>query len=282
MASDSADTLGGVGVPGRLSRTSLKRLAATVDRLKRPEPGLVILAYHRVGGDSGLDIDLSPDLFDRQMEYLSQRCAVVSLEDGVAASDAVDRQSQVAVTFDDGTADFIDHALPALVRHGVHATYYVASQFIEEQVAFPDNGRPMTWSALAEATSTGLVTVGSHTHSHAVMDKLSPAEADDEMRRSTELIGERLGSPAHHFAYPKGVFGGAANEEVVARYCNSAALARCGTNPHDRASNLRLLRSPIQQSDGFEFFRHKTAGGMAFEGWLREGINQIRYRSRSN
>lgn len=265
-----------------LARTALKRFAALADRANTPTPGLVILAYHRVGGGSGLDIDLSPDLFDRQMAYLAEQCSVVSLDAAMDSPGEVGSDTRVAVTFDDGTADFVDHALPAMERHGIHATYYIASRFIEEQASFPDAGTPMSWAALTEATSTGLVAVGSHTHSHAVMDKLSPSEADDEMRRSTELIEDRLGSRARHFAYPKGVFGGVDNERVVARYCDSAALARCGTNPYGKTDKMRLLRSPIQQSDGFEFFRNKAAGGMAVEGWLREGVNSARYRSKSN
>ena len=130
--------------------------------------------------------------------------------------------------------------------------------------------------------ATGLVTVGCHTHTHAVVDKLTPEQAEEEMRRSTELIEDRLGVPSHHFAYPKGVFGGEANEAVIARYCRSAALAECGVNPPGATDRLRLRRSPIQQSDGWRYFEKKVAGGMGLEGTVRNLLNRSRYASEHN
>jgi peptidoglycan/xylan/chitin deacetylase (PgdA/CDA1 family) len=135
----------------------------------------------------------------------------------------------------------------------------------------------MTWTALAEAVSTGLVTIGSHTHSHAVMDKLAPDVADRELRVSAELISDRLGVAAEHFAYPKGVFGGAPNERRVARYYRSAALADCGVNMPGSTNPLRLDRTPIQRSDGMAFFRRKVSGGLRVEGELRTRLNRRRY-----
>jgi peptidoglycan/xylan/chitin deacetylase (PgdA/CDA1 family) len=242
----------------------------------------VVLAYHRVGGGSGLDVDLDPGLFDEQMAYLAQRGTVQDLDGGIERLDGDEPRSSVVVTFDDGTVDFMDHALPSLIDNGVEATYYIATRFVDEQLPFPNEGTPLTWTALAEAVSTGLVTVGCHTHSHAVVDKLSPEATDEEMRRSTGLIEDRLGVTAHHFAYPKGVFGGEANEAAVARYCRSAALAECGVNPPGSTDRLRLRRSPIQQSDGMRYFEKKVAGGMVLEGTIRDLLNRSRYASSQN
>ena len=63
----------------------------------------------------------------------------------VAASDAVAcaRGNQappprsLVITFDDGTSDFADVALPVLVEHGVPATIYLATDFVERQRMFP-------------------------------------------------------------------------------------------------------------------------------------------------
>ncbi len=259
----------------------VKTAASTYDRIRPPEPGTVVLAYHRVGGGSGLEVDLDPADFADQMAWLAAEANPIPIADAVDELGATTpaRSGSVVVTFDDGTADFVEHALPALVDHGVPATYYIATEFIDDQRPFPDDGTPMTWGGLAEAVATGLVTVGSHTHSHAVLDKLSPDQADEELRRAAELIEDHLGVTADHFAYPKGVFGGEANEAVVSRYHRSAALANCGVNVAGATDPLRLDRTPIQRSDGAAFFRRKAVGGLRLEGQLRAGLNRRRYDS---
>ena len=50
---------------------TLKTLAAAGDRVRPPTPGVVVLIYHRVGGGSGTEVDLSPEAFDDQMAWLA-------------------------------------------------------------------------------------------------------------------------------------------------------------------------------------------------------------------
>ena len=91
------------------------------------------------------------------------------------------------VTFDDGTADFCDHVVPALVEYDVPATLYAATQFIDSGEAFPWGAPPATWSGLqSDAVATGLVTIGSHTHTHALLDRAAPAEIGAELDRSID------------------------------------------------------------------------------------------------
>ncbi|MFV0526934.1 MAG: polysaccharide deacetylase family protein [Acidimicrobiales bacterium] len=255
----------------------MKTVASGYDRIRPPAAGVVVLAYHRVGGGSGLEIDLDPGRFDEQMAWLASATRLVDLDRAVRELDRADGPPTVVVTFDDGTADFVDHALPVLVRHRVPVTYYVATRFVEEQRSFPDGGRPLTWAALGEAVSTGLVTIGSHTHNHAVMDKLDPSGAEDELGRAAGLIETRLGCPADHFAYPKGVYGGDAVGRVVARHCRSAALAGSTVNRYGATDPQRLDRTPVQVADRTRWFRAKAAGGLRLEGGLRGGLNRRRY-----
>jgi peptidoglycan/xylan/chitin deacetylase (PgdA/CDA1 family) len=266
----------------RGAHAAVKVAAGSFDRVARPPSGVVILAYHRVGGGTDLELDLEPQTFDEQMAWLASNASPATIDSSLDLLNHGEGDDAVVVTFDDGTADFIEHALPSLVEHRVPATYYLATAFIEEQRPFPDNGTPMTWNAVREAVSTGLVTVGSHTHSHAVFDKLDPQQALEEIRRSRELIENRLGVPAVHFAYPKGVFGGERNEAHIAEHFRSAALANCGVNVYGSTNDLRLDRSPIQRGDGMTFFKKKAQGGMRLEGQLRALLNRRRYDAATN
>jgi peptidoglycan/xylan/chitin deacetylase (PgdA/CDA1 family) len=255
----------------------VKGAAVAADVVRRPADGLVVLIYHRVGAGTTSEVDLPVDEFDRQLAHLVAHHRVVSLADGVAGLDGSGRGRAVAITFDDGSADFADHAVPALVRHGGPACLYVATAFVGERRPFPWGAPPLSWAALADALATGLVTVGSHTHSHSLLDRLPPGEVADDLDRSITLLGDRLGVTAEHFAHPKAVAGSPAAEALIAQRFRTAALAGTRPNPWRGSDPLRLSRSPIQRSDGDRWFRRKAAGGMAFEDALRRRLNRFRY-----
>lgn len=265
-----------------LALRTIKTLAAAGDRVRPPAAGVVVLIYHRVGGGSGTEVDLSPRAFDEQMAWLAATGRVVTLDAaidllaGTAGGDG--REDPVVVTFDDGTADLAEHAMPVLERHGVPATVYLATRFVDEGIAFPDDGTPLSWSAVKDMAATGLVTVGSHTHGHLLLDRLPAAEAADELDRSRQLIEDHVGAPAHHFAYPKAVAASPEVEPLVRERFRSAALGGNRPNPPGRTDVHRLSRSAVQVSDGNEFFVRKARGGMAFEDSIRRAVNRVRYR----
>jgi peptidoglycan/xylan/chitin deacetylase (PgdA/CDA1 family) len=257
----------------------VKAASAAVDYVRPHVDGVVILLYHRVGGTSPLEIDLDPARFEDQIAAVAARGATSlgTAVEHLAAESPPARAPAVVVTFDDGTADFAEVALPVLVQHRVPATLYVATDFVEHGVAFPDDGVPLSWAALGDAVGTGLVDVGSHTDHHALLDRLPAPEIDDELDRSIELIGAHLGVRAAHFAYPKAVMGSPVADAAVRARFDSAAVAGTRVNVAGATDPYRLARSPVQLSDQMRWFRHKVAGGMAFEDTLRRTINRKRY-----
>lgn len=258
---------------------ALKRTAAVADVVRRPDAGAVVLIYHRVGRRSAIEVDLDRARFDDQMAALAasgRACTLDTALERVAAPTS-SGPDPVVVTFDDGTADFVDEAVPILVRHGVPALLYVATEFVEHGRSFPDDGVAASWSALADAVSTGLVTIGSHTHSHALLDRLDPALVAGELDSSIGLIADRLGVEARHFAYPKALAGSAAADREVRSRFASAALAGTRPNPYGHTDPYRLQRSPIQHADGMRWFARKVDGGMHLEDDLRRFVNRARY-----
>lgn len=255
------------------------------DRLRRPPAGVTILIYHRVGGRTPTSVDLPTGQFDEQIGHLAEQCRVVTLDAAAdvlsAGEDPDDDRPVVAVTFDDGTADFVEEALPVLVREQVPVTYYLATDFIERQQRFPNDGIPMSWAAAKEAVGSGVVTIGSHTHTHALLDRIPSDEVARELDRSIELIREHLDVDPRHFAYPKAVLGSeAAQAEVRSRF-RTATIARTRANPFGSSDLHRLTRSPIQVRDDMGVFARKVAGGMGLENDVRDLVNRWRYRGAS-
>ena len=219
----------------RFFRRTLKVASAAADRWRPHVDGVVILLYHRVGGGTSLEVDLDAARFDEQMATVAASRRPVTLGaalDELAAPESPHAPPPVVVTFDDGTADFVDVAVPILVRHQVPATLYLATAFVEEGREFPGGGRPLSWSALRDACSTGLVDIGSHTHTHALLDRAAPGAAADELDRSVDLIGANLGVTARDFAYPKAVAGTPEVAELVRERFRSAALAGTRVNAY--------------------------------------------------
>jgi len=255
----------------------VKKTAVLGDRLWRPCAGITILIYHRVGGGTDGAVDLEVAEFDWQMEHLSASGLVVSLDEGLKRLSSNDTAPGVVVTFDDGTVDFTDVAVPIMVRHGITSLLYAETEPITSGKCNASGLPPTSWSALRDAVSTGLVTIGSHTHTHRLLHGLDSATAATELDQSIEVIADLLGSPPKHFAYPKAVDGSSEANEQIRRRFQSAALGggrsnAIGVDPY------RLTRTPIQRSDTRSMFESKIKGGMRLEGALRSAVSQFRYR----
>jgi peptidoglycan/xylan/chitin deacetylase (PgdA/CDA1 family) len=240
---------------------------------RAPGGGVVALIYHRVGRATRSPVDLPLETF---ADHLDQLTAAGRVEDfdgavrdlGLSGSTS-EGAPAVVLTFDDGTADWVDVVLPELVARRLPAIFYVSTDFVESERSFPDDGRAVSWSGLAEMVATGLATIGSHTHTHRVLAGVSAAEAAMELDRSIGLIEDRLGVACRHFAYPKAIAGSAAAEVVVRRRFDTAVLA--GNRVNRSGSDLhRLGRHGLTVADGPEAFARKINGGAWLEGWMRE------------
>ncbi len=262
---------------------AVRGLSIARDAVDRPRAGVSILIYHRVGGGSTSAVDLTPAMFEAQLDHLGRHHTVVSLDEAVRGLSRADPSvnGRVVLTFDDGTADFADVVVPLLVRHHVRATLYLATAFVDEQRRFPWGTPPMSWSAVADAVSTGLVTIGSHTHTHRLLHRGDALSVRDDLDRSIELIGEHTGAAPLHFAYPKAMPGSNDAQAAVAERFRTAALAGSRLNPASSTDLQRLWRTPIQRSDSHRLFARKVRGGMRLEGTVRAAVSRRRDRDAS-
>lgn len=254
----------------------LHRLARAHDALRPPRPGVVVLLYHRVGGRTPSAVDLPAAQFADQVAAVAGRAA--PLDDALQWLDGGTGPAPVVVTFDDGTADVIDEALPTLVDHGVPMLLYLATRFVEDRADFPGYGRPTSWRALADGLSTGCLEIGSHTHSHALLDRIDPGAVAEELDRSISLIEDNLGVTPRHFAYPKGLPGHAEAQRAVRSRFASAAVGGTRANEAGRTDPWALARSPVQVIDDESRFAAKLAGGLRLEDDVRRVANRLRYR----
>jgi peptidoglycan/xylan/chitin deacetylase (PgdA/CDA1 family) len=246
-----------------LARKASKLAVSPAGVFTRRRAGdLVVLLYHRVG--PGLaEIELSEAEFERQLVHLAESEPVGSLDAALEAGGT----GGVVLTFDDGTPDFHERVLPLLQRYRLPAVLYLATGLVVEE-----GGTGLTWAQVAECAASGLVVIGSHTHTHADLSKVGETSAEEEMRRSKGLIEERLGVACEHFAYPWAV-GSAGADRAARRTFRSAALDAWRTNRHGRIDPHRLGRTPVLRSDG-AFFRAKARGYLDGEALLYRALRR--------
>ena len=142
--------------------------------------------------------------------------------------------SRVAITFDDGTRGQLEYAVPALLRRGMTATFFVVTDWV---------GCPgyMTWTELRRIRDQGM-SVQSHTKSHPHLSELGEEALRSELEESRRTIDEALQQRTTELALP----GGNAPRRRLRRLleaCGYVAVAnsRWGSNS-DQASGLRWVR----------------------------------------
>jgi peptidoglycan/xylan/chitin deacetylase (PgdA/CDA1 family) len=127
------------------------RMTNRAKRSASDEPGsarrAVILLYHQVATVTAdpWRLAVPPDVFRQQMEVIAQSFRPLSLTEiaeGIRGGRCPPHA--VAVTFDDGYANNLRDALPALALHGIPATVFVATGYVGTR-------REFWWDELARA-----------------------------------------------------------------------------------------------------------------------------------
>ena len=129
----------------------------------------------------------------------------------------------VALTFDDGFADFYQNALPVLKKHALPASVFMvtgqAGKIADwEDISLTGTGPLMTGNEIRAAVSTPGIEFFPHTAAHKKLSKLTKAEAVSEIKTSLDAIESLTGLRPAVFAAPYGDY----NTETL------SALRECG------------------------------------------------------
>lgn len=249
---------------------ALKWVSAATDPIGGKRPGPRILIYHQVGAGSGLEMDVGADLFRSQMDWLRHHGRIVDLDhsvEGIRRARVED--DEYVVTFDDGHVSVYRHAFAYLEQNSIPFTLYLTTGPLERGgYLHEDRSMPtVNWTQVNEMLSTGLVTVGSHSHRHLDARRHDRLELEEDLVICDGTIADRTGVEPVHYAYPWGHWSSQADPIVRNRY-RSAAIGsgrgiQQGQDPH------RISRVPVMASDGPMLFRRKMWGGFRLETGLR-------------
>jgi glycosyltransferase involved in cell wall biosynthesis/peptidoglycan/xylan/chitin deacetylase (PgdA/CDA1 family) len=214
------------------------------------------------------------DAFRTCIEWMRERYDIVPLRD-LVASHADSGRDRLALTFDDGYADWHEVAAPVLEDLSCPATFFVSSGFVglgpdaartfrEQRLRRTRDLAPLRLDQLRDLANHELFDIGSHTVSHLDFSHHPPpdvlaSEVDGDRHRLEEWTGQ----PVRWFAYP---WGGLAQlvpagvEQVRRAGFDAAFTALPGTL--DRADDPFLLpRQSIHVLDRPPLWNARLTGG---------------------
>ena len=185
-----------------------------------------VFYYHRVANlgfiDSQIDDwNVTPAQFERQIATLLTFADIVPLAELPVrlANPRQIKKPLISLTFDDGYANFHSQVLPVLKRFGAPASAFVVTSSIGKSEPMPfdrwalshssrvssEGWRALNWKELEDCVTSGLVTIGAHSHQHLRGSQCSAAQIADEVGHSREVLRSRLGvKHSSQYAYPYG------------------------------------------------------------------------------
>lgn len=234
----------------------------------------VVLMYHAIDR-SGWKLAVSPEAFERQMRYLSEKKLTVSIADIVSYAKGTTGNTTfpvraVAVTFDDGYRDLLTTVLPILEQYRIPATVFIPSNL---SVRTDPSGRVrLTEEDVRMLAKSPLITIGSHARSHKKFTELSSEDMQSESKGSADELARMIGRRPRFFAYPFGARTQEAEQAVEAAGYEAAFGITEGTvRPGDAL--FRLKRVQIDGTMHFSLFRLRLTRAVD---WNRRLVDSFR------
>lgn len=122
----------------------------------------------------------------------------------------------ILITFDDGYEGVYQFAFPVLKALNIKFTVFIISSFISDEANRKTNSwnfgwRPETYhlskKMITEMLKSGLLTLGSHTHSHQMFKEISEKEIEQEISSSLQFLKKEYHQDITSFSYPGGYIG---------------------------------------------------------------------------
>jgi peptidoglycan/xylan/chitin deacetylase (PgdA/CDA1 family) len=217
-----------------------------------------ILLYHSISAnppDWIATFTVSPAMFRAHLDVVvasdRQPITVSQLADGLQGKVPLPARP-VLITADDGFADFVENAMPALTERKLPSTLYVTTGAlaggVNESVLPPAD---MLRAADLPGLEAAGMEIGAHSHTHRQLDLLGETQLADDISRSRDLLADVLGHPIRSFAYPHGYWRAKVLRLVdAAGFDSSCAVGNslCSPRDHPLALSRLMIRADTDAS----------------------------------
>ena len=181
--------------------TAMQPVPLTAQEVMRDSA--TIIMYHRFGESRYPSTNVTLEQFDTHLEHLKNGGYTVlplpQIINTLRAGELLPDKT-VAITIDDAYRSVLEHAWPRLRDAGFPFTLFVATSPIDRELR-----SYMSWDDLRFLQEQG-VTIGSQSHTHPHMHRLSDEQVRNELETSNQRFIEELGFRPELFAYPYGEY----------------------------------------------------------------------------
>jgi peptidoglycan/xylan/chitin deacetylase (PgdA/CDA1 family) len=237
-------------------------------RAKRASGTCVVLYYHAVR-------DGDRRRFLWQIEKILSLARPICLSQDVCLDQGV---HHVAVTFDDGFQSVARNAISVLRERGVPVVVFVTTGFMGKKpgwnfdCGFRDANEVLMNSEELRTVTSGLVSIGSHSISHARLSQLDEKSARNELVVSKRTLEEITGKPVRLLSFPYGD-----HSEALVKWAREAGYRKVCTSSPALLSTVDhevIGRVSVDPSDWRLEFQLKVLGAYS---WL-PGASRIKRR----
>ncbi len=228
-----------------------------------------VLVYHSISSPAKAmlgDIDISPERFERQLQWISRWRKVVRLPETLRSPES---NRLVAITFDDGFRDNLTVALPILEKFNLPMTLFVTAGFV-------GTAGYLAKEELREISAHPLVTIGAHGLHHRHFTKLSVAEARHELVESRRLLESITAKCVDLMAWPYGECD--ERMELLSEECGYRASWSVWKGPNTRHSRWRV---PLGRNDNLPRFIAKVSGAYFPTKFVEKKLASLRASAQS-
>lgn len=227
-----------------------------------------ILLYHSIGKKDPADklnIRISAEAFDKQMEYLAkENYKIFPLKDilEMVNNKASLPENSIAITFDDGYRDNLYFAVPILKKYNFTATLFLAVDYIEGEFTkekdYWEEWSFLTWDEVRQLLKMGF-DIGSHSARHVKNFDSRIDGLPTIIKKSKISIEKQIDGEIKLFSYPHGYFNKRLKTIVREAGFAAACSSLWGVNTFN-TDLYELRRTEINSCDDLVEFQRKLQG----------------------
>ena len=162
--------------------------------------GVIALMYHRFDENKYPSTNIKSEIFIEQLKLINEtKMEFITFKkfDEIIKTN-IDK-NYILLTIDDGFESFYSNAWPVLKKRKIPFILFVSTREVGK------NGY-MTWEQIKEIESSGLATIGNHSHTHEYLIDWEEKKIRDDLEKSIKIFKKELGYSPKLFSYPFGEY----------------------------------------------------------------------------